>query len=476
MARSFQELTRDRTEVDERLISMRDEIAVLARARDDGDADAGHIERLARLETGVARAVERRATLADEARAALADMATPDRLESTSQPDREARRDDGRGSSEHRSAALRAVELARIDARSADRLDAVIRDETDRHGVGARYLAAVASPDYASAFRHLIAEGQMAHLSMSPRELEAVRSVRQAMEARAMALGTGAGADGGFAVPFTLDPSIVLTSDGVVDPIRALARIVTIGTSVWEGVSSEGITSGYGYDDEAEEVGDSSPILAQPTATVEKAQAFIPFSVELGMDWGGLTSDLYRLLEDAKVVLEAEKFLNGQGHAFFEPSGLISTMDGGSKVNSGIANTFGVADAYALVEALPPRYQPRARFAANLSMMLRARRLTSPADLTNFPIINETLDRMLGKPIAEVSTMSSSALTGDEPLIFGDFKGFVIVDRVGMSVELVPHLFGMSRRPTGQRGLYAFWRNSSVIVNPNAFRLLHVKA
>jgi len=36
-----------------------------------------------------------------------------------------------------------------------------------------------------------------------------------------------------------------------------------------------------------------------------------------------------------------------------------------------------------------------------------------------------------------------------------------------MSVELIPHLFGSSNRyPTGQRGLYMYWRNSSKVLTP----------
>jgi HK97 family phage major capsid protein len=65
----------------------------------------------------------------------------------------------------------------------------------------------------------------------------------------------------------------------------------------------------------------------------------------------------------------------------------------------------------------------------------------------------------------------------------GDFKrGFIIVDKVGMNMELVPHLFQQATAgsgtgmPTGQRGYYAWWRNNSVIVIDNAFRLLKVHA
>jgi hypothetical protein len=31
----------------------------------------------------------------------------------------------------------------------------------------------------------------------------------------------------------------------------------------------------------------------------------------------------------------------------------------------------------------------------------------------------------------------------------------MILDRVGLTVEVLPHLLGANRRPTGERGLYA---------------------
>ena len=73
--------------------------------------------------------------------------------------------------------------------------------------------------------------------------------------------------------------------------------------------------------------------------------------------------------------------------------------------------------------------------------------------------------------------MSNQLTTsGQLPLLFGDFKQFLIVDRVGMGIELVPHLFGQtSNFPTGQRGLFAIWFNNSLVLADNAFRLLQVR-
>jgi HK97 family phage major capsid protein len=69
----------------------------------------------------------------------------------------------------------------------------------------------------------------------------------------------------------------------------------------------------------------------------------------------------------------------------------------------------------------------------------------------------------------------TTTTTGSKIMVVGDFTNFLVLDRIGMQVELVPHLVGANHRPTGQRGLYAFWRNTSGVLVPNAFRYLEVK-
>jgi HK97 family phage major capsid protein len=58
-------------------------------------------------------------------------------------------------------------------------------------------------------------------------------------------------------------------------------------------------------------------------------------------------------------------------------------------------------------------------------------------------------------------------------MLFGDFKQFLIVDRIGMTVEMVPTVVNpLNGLPTGSRGVYAIWMNNSKILVPDAFRRL----
>ncbi len=92
-----------------------------------------------------------------------------------------------------------------------------------------------------------------------------------------------------------------------------------------------------------------------------------------------------------------------------------------------------------------------------------------------------TPDRLLSYRTYEASAMDdaqdidAAATANNRILIVGDGKRFVIVDRVGMRVERIPHLFHTgNNRPSGQRGLFAFGRTGADSIDDNGFRMLNV--
>jgi HK97 family phage major capsid protein len=90
--------------------------------------------------------------------------------------------------------------------------------------------------------------------------------------------------------------------------------------------------------------------------------------------------------------------------------------------------------------------------------------------------MNDARDAILGKPFRELSTLDSTTASNKKPLVYGDIAAdFRIVDRIGLQVELIPHVFGGSQRPTGQRGLFAYWRTGCTVQVPNAIRILKVR-
>lgn len=364
----------------------------------------------------------------------------------------------------YRDNAMRAVESARFPgvrdrAAAQTQVERLLDGVDDENGSLARRVLVTGSPTYDRAFGK-------AMTALSTNGLTAE-------EQRALALGTGSA--GGFAVPFQLDPTVILTSNGQVDPIRRLARVEQIVGKEWQGVTSAGITVSRAA--EAAEASDNAPTLAQPTVKPTRVQGFVPFSVEVDQDWAAMRSEITMMLGEAKTEEEATSFILGDGTGD-NPFGVVSTLATSSHVDAageGIA----VGDIYAVEEALPPRFRARGQWLANKSIYNKVRQLDTAGGANLWVRLDAaTPPELIGYAAHEASAMDGTinpAVAGTNlVLLFGDFSKFLIVDRIGMDVELVPHLFGANRRPTGQRGIYAIWRNSSKILADNAFRLLKV--
>ena len=354
-----------------------------------------------------------------------------------------------------RDGAMRAVEGAQFPHEDADRehvqthvAKLIDRHSQDDNGGLARRILATGSPTYKRAFSKQLVGAPLTD-----------------QETRALGLGTTAG---GFAVPFVLDPTVIPTSNGAVNPLRQIARVETVTVNEWKAVTSAGITASYAA--EGTEAGDNAPTLAQPDIVCDRAQAFVPYSIEIGGDWGALQSEMAKLLQIAKDELEATKFATGAGHGSNEPKGFLTAATG--TVAAGTA-AFAVANLYALQQSLAPRWRPNATFVAENSIYNLVRQFDTAGGANLWTQLQ--FDRppsLLGKPAYELSTMANSLSSGNKILAYGDFKQFVIVDRLGMNVELIPHLFGASGRPIGKRGVYAIWRNSSDLTTTNAIKVL----
>lgn len=341
--------------------------------------------------------------------------------------------------------------------------------QEEQPGDVALYMLRVGSPLYKRSFGKLVMGQQLT-----------------SDESRALAVQTGSA--GGFAVPITLDPTLIPTSNGVVNPMRAVSRIETIVGLEYRGLTAGAVVASYAP--EGTEATDNSPTLAQPDVFVERAQAFVPYSIEIGMDWNGLQAGMAKLIQDAKDVVEGNKFTLGAGHASSEPSGLLTGAT--STVATGTSGAFAVADLYTLEQSLPPRFRPMGQWFANRATYNLVRQfgvaasqalwqpLMSPVTgplgvgLDNRPFEQggNIGAKLLGYGANEVSDMTTAITHGSNILAIGDPSYYLIVDRIGMTIELIPHLFGSNRRPTGQRGLYAYWRNTGTVVDPNAWRVL----
>jgi HK97 family phage major capsid protein len=375
--------------------------------------------------------------------------------------------DDSRRGLLVRDQALRANERASFlpDASKA-KMEATLRADDDEANGLARYVVETSSRDYFRAFASWMRDPVSGGHEWTDAEREAVKRVKH-LE-RAMALG--AGGTGGFLVPYELDPSVLITGAGAVSPLREIGRVVTTALNEKRFVTSLGVTSTW--TPEATEQTDDSPALLQPTITCKKGAAFVPVSFELFED-SGIAQELGRLLADAKLVQEALGFTLTQSNG---PVGIITSLvaAGGSTVIATGTNVLAQGDLYANQAALPARWRPNAKWMMNLSILNGYRQLPQATGL-NYSIVDDSgpLPKALGWPIYENSSMDGT-LTGsaaDYLVLSGDFGQFAIVDRIGTSVEIIPHLVGTNHRPTAQRGVYMHFRVGSDVLIPDAFRL-----
>jgi HK97 family phage major capsid protein len=326
----------------------------------------------------------------------------------------------------------------------------------DQNATIARMVLATSSPEYIRAWTK-VATGRN-HL-LSDEE-------RGALE-RAMSLTDSAG---GYLVPFQLDPTVILTSDGSRNQIREVSRTVVATGDVWNGVSAGQVTWRWGG--EGSEVSDNAPTFAQPSIQVHKADGFVPISIEALADESNVTAEVARLLAAGRDDLEAAAFTTGSGSG--QPTGIVTALTGGSSVVAAATpGTLALGDVYALDDALPARYRANGSFMGARPTYNDIRQFDSAGGSGLWARVGEGQPaQLLGQNAYEAEDMASG--TGNV-LVYGDFSNYVIADRVGMTVEFIPHLFGTTaNRPTGQRGWYAHYRVGADSVNDAAFRMLNV--
>lgn len=337
----------------------------------------------------------------------------------------------------------------------------------------ARWVTETGSRHYREAFAKLVADPQRGHLQFTAAEGEAFRRVTALQaEQRAMNLTDTAG---GFLVPFELDPTVLLTNVGSNNPLMQISRVIRTVSDVWHGVTSAGVTAEWLP--EFSEAADASPTLVQPAIPSHKASVFVPFSVELQGDATTLMQELGRLLQDGADQLLAAAFTTGSGTG--QPTGVVSALVGGSSVVTGDGSEAVTAsDVYKLQNALPPRFQARASWNANLAILNTIRQFETTNGALKFPELSSNPPMLLGRNVFENSNMDGSLNTAaseaNHVLLYGDFSQFAITMRTGSRLELIPHLVGANRRPTGERGAWLWMRVGSDVLVDNAFRLLNV--
>jgi HK97 family phage major capsid protein len=352
-----------------------------------------------------------------------------------------------------------------LAGRNGDHVDALLRTRSQITDGGqiAKRMVLTESDAYRSAFMKGVTQGNPAFTAEEARALDEFR-----------AMSEGVDTAGGFGIPVLIDPTIILTSGAAAAPVLDLARVVTITTDEWKGVSSAGVS--WSYDGEGTEVSDDAPTLAQPTVPVYTARGFIPYSVEVGDDYPAFAAEMRRLLDAGYIDLVAQQTITGSGSS--SPTGIFTALDANTNVEVVVTTdgTFSAVDLLKVWKSLPERYRASATWIMNTDVENEIRTFAAGADSAYYTVdlTNGGIGTLFGRPIrtTDYAPEFSGTTGAANILVVGDFSNFLVAQRAGMSLELVPHLFGANQRPTGQRGWFASARHGFDSVNDLGFRLL----
>lgn len=186
----------------------------------------------------------------------------------------------------------------------------------------------------------------------------------------------------------------------------------------------------------------TDPVFGLYSIPVHTAMASMPMSNDLiedsAFDILGISSDL---LAEAFALDENDAFLNGSGVG--RPMGLLTQVDGAGpiSVKSGDANLLLADGLIDVAYALPPQYETGATWLMNKATEKAIRKLKeSTTNAYLWPVVNQVgafgpVNReLLGYPVLREQFMPDVAANA-YPALIGDLKGYLVLDRVGLSVQ-----------------------------------------
>jgi len=257
-------------------------------------------------------------------------------------------------------------------------------------------------------------------------------------------------------------------------PIRQYARVVQItGPEIRYPRRVSGTTA-Y-WVDEIEDRTASEPTFEQVTLTPWELATFTEVSNQL------LEDNAYNLEQELRLDYaesfgkkESIAFVNGTGVK--QPKGVLQAA-GVAEINTGKADGFAATDpADALVRmyhALPTAYAQRGAWLMNRNVMgtMRIWKDAQGRYLLNEPITEGAPMTLLGRPIIEAVDMPDVAANAF-PVVFGDWSGYRIVDRIGLSILRDPY----TRARNGITTFHARKRVGGDVTHPDKFVKLKVAA
>lgn len=270
-------------------------------------------------------------------------------------------------------------------------------------------------------------------------------------------LSEGVDTAGGFLVPEEYHTELIKKVAGMT-AIRPNARVVQTSRDVakWPRVNyttDDKYTSGVRLTWTGEAPASASahrvtdPVFGLYVIPIHTAMASMPISNDLiedaAFDVVGISSDL---IAEAFALGEDDAFLNGTGSA--RPMGMLQQVDtdGPASVVSGSGSALTADGVIDLYFGLPAQYRLKAKWYMNSGTQKAIEKLKDSqnryiiSSLISGSLATPQFDTIKGKPI-QIDEFAPDVSANTYPLVFGDLSGYMICDRVGLSVQRLSEIY-----------------------------------
>lgn len=256
----------------------------------------------------------------------------------------------------------------------------------------------------------------------------------------------------------------------LVSPVRSVASVRSTSAPSVSYPSRTGITAAK-WKGELQAQEGSEPTFGQAEIVVKELNTYVDISNQLLADSAGQAESEVRLaLSDDFGQKEGKAFVLGNG--VLEPEGILTNADIATVANTNTGVI--VPDALiGLMYSLPTQYRNSGTWAMN-STTLGKLRLLKDGDgrflwQPSFQLGQP--ETILGRPVIELPDMPDIA-ANSTPIVFGDFSGYRIVDRVAMSIFVNPYLLATN----GITRIHASRRVGGGVLQPSKFKKLKMSA
>jgi HK97 family phage major capsid protein/HK97 family phage prohead protease len=282
------------------------------------------------------------------------------------------------------------------------------------------------------------------------------------------ALTVASDPQGGYLAPAEMSAEFI--RDLVeLSPVRSVAsvRTTTAGSVIYP--TRTGITNAR-WRGETQAAEASEPTFGQAEVEVNELATFTDISNTLLADASQAEAEVRLSLTEDFAQKEGLAFVSGSGVG--QPEGVM-THAGIAHTVSGHATQVTADALIRLMYAQPATYRNAGVWAMNGATLAALRLLKDgqnnflwqPSYQAGQP------ETILGRPVIELPDMDDVA-AGTEPIIFGDFSGYRIVDRLALSVLVNPYL----RATEGITRIHATRRTGARVIQAAKFRKLRIAA